>query len=418
LAFLSSEKVHSRWKALATAFGWKLSAGKSFCSKNFVQINSKTYPVVHGHLKEEIPIVNYGWHSFMGKDVKQLDESDVESFATDLQTQILSLDRLPVALRSRVHQSWLSNAARVGRRAYQEKELPYRLVPELPFNFGGLGFGFDLYSTEHGLELRSEDLVNYMQFASQFDLCKEKFQKATLGSTYEGSLNSMTAEQRLWYEVLGPVEEWVGSDLGKHINLQNAKGKCKRFGIRDAARCAGFESLEELDQVSATVFREGLREATRRCTQSGDGLRVLGTGGAFNLRRRNDVSQSTPHLVTGIGFCRGRDFFHIIRKSSGTQLFSKVSSNRVKSTPCGLPGLGRGAPEVSVPYSCCGPRGFVRKLQLAFSDLFARGFCEDNPSSIEFINGCFQDLAPSTGYLDEYRTEGGRHSNMSSEANA
>lgn len=94
------------WQSLVRQIGWSLSPGKSYFSREFVQINSRTFGVTWGidrrrsprsgdYLRGTLdchrpfpifqnffPFVNFGYLELLSKDVKQLDEASEEEIAT------------------------------------------------------------------------------------------------------------------------------------------------------------------------------------------------------------------------------------------------------------------------------------------------------------------------------------------------
>jgi hypothetical protein len=192
IVFRTTTDLVNNWEFYCKTLGWTLSPGKSFVSKEFIQINSQTRRVEiiprWNDLDSRpsflvmpltiIPFNNYGFLAMMGKDVKVSSDSDIEKVCqnwADKMPEIKSISRDYFLSRSEGSnpEGRVMDVLRHNFRAYaiKVKELGLMpFVPDLnnPFELGGFGLG---HNPETG-EISNFNLEAATQAMQYKILCK------------------------------------------------------------------------------------------------------------------------------------------------------------------------------------------------------------------------------------------------------
>jgi hypothetical protein len=145
--FPADERLLRLWEQAIGAVGFKESPGKSYFSRDWLQINSRTYditvystPRCDVRVARERAYVNFGIIGGLKKGVKRQDAADLEELAKRTRDQWDHVGGLKGLVWGRTAVLYVRNYLHFARQAKKKGYLPFELWPWNPVEVGGLGW--------------------------------------------------------------------------------------------------------------------------------------------------------------------------------------------------------------------------------------------------------------------------------------
>lgn len=160
LAFRGDQRLVDIWRDTIGSVGFSESVGKSYTSRDWVQMNSRTFDIIRLNDRwtfgRSRPFVNFGVISGFVKGTNPQDEPDPELLSAKIRSQLSEFDDLPVAVCRRAKEVYVRRMAFRCAEALKTGKIPFALSLYNHPSVGGLGIPHESGDRVVDLEIARE----------------------------------------------------------------------------------------------------------------------------------------------------------------------------------------------------------------------------------------------------------------------